>query len=689
MEDREWVETTRDLIARLNCYLNQGSMERLLGLYLLEDDPQQKQSIKNDIETVLGSYAPYLFFSDKPMLPSPTLEECAGEITLGDVIQGERKIRPFSISLQDINKHIAIFASTGSGKTTLIINILRQLLDRSIPWLCFDFKQDLRHLTRNNPVKVLRWNWLRINPLKPPRGVGTQQWMMIIADIFAHVFGWFHASENYLMEYMNKLYEKKKGKGYPTFREVYELMESTEEKSKRFSEYRDVCRNRLASMLIVLKDVIDCEHGFAIEELLNYPVVIELDGLRRDESNFLLEFFLAYIFAYRLANNHRGRIRHLICFDEATRIFFKKRQWKETTVELGQPFIEQVPQVIRDYSEGLIFAAQEPSIISHSVMANSNLKIVGFLGDGEDIETIERSLDLDEVERSAISRLEVGEWLVKKAGMEPFILKSSDFPLEKNVTDEELKRRMKPFLSKLQETSQPRTQVPVEKVELARKEGLKIPDLSEDAKVLLIDVCKHPFRGLSTRYKLLGFSGRRSEAAKRELVQKNLVKETTIKFGSYRPLAFLVLTDLGLQFLKRIGQDTKLWDSVGNVGFEHRLYQVLITYAHRNAGQEAFIEKVVNGRRVDVLILSNQKKIGVEIVLTPTIEVEEIVKSSSELDELIVLCRDSNDLETISEHVRKNVPLETFEKISFYVAGEYLSTLRRKIMYKRTGKKLS
>ena len=109
MEDQEWVETTRDLVEKLNCYLDQGSMERLLSLYLLEDDPQQKLSIKNDIETILGPYAPYLFFSDKPILPSPTSEECEGEITLGNVIQGEREIRPFSINLQDINKHMAIF----------------------------------------------------------------------------------------------------------------------------------------------------------------------------------------------------------------------------------------------------------------------------------------------------------------------------------------------------------------------------------------------------------------------------------------------------------------------------------------------------------------------------------------------------------------------------------------------------
>jgi hypothetical protein len=35
-------------------------------------------------------------------------------------------------------------------------------------------------------------------------------------------------------------------------------------------------------MLIVLKEIVDCSVGFPLEELLEQPLVIELDGLRRD-----------------------------------------------------------------------------------------------------------------------------------------------------------------------------------------------------------------------------------------------------------------------------------------------------------------------------------------------------------------------------------------------------------------------
>lgn len=116
MEETEWIKETKELIGRLNCFIDEKTMQALLGLYLVEDDPEYKLKLKSDVESIIGSYSPYLFFSKKPLLPSPAEEDCEGEITLGMVIQGENEIRPFSISLEDINKHIAIFASTGSGK---------------------------------------------------------------------------------------------------------------------------------------------------------------------------------------------------------------------------------------------------------------------------------------------------------------------------------------------------------------------------------------------------------------------------------------------------------------------------------------------------------------------------------------------------------------------------------------------
>jgi hypothetical protein len=674
MEDLEWMERTRHTIEKLNCYLDQRSIERLLGLYALEDDPNQKQEIKTDIETIIGSYAPQLLFTDKPLLKSPQLDECSGELAFGTIMQGDMVLHSFAVSLPDLQKHVAIFGSTGFGKTTLIINILRQLLEHGIPFLYFDFKQDLRHI-REWPLVVLRWNWLKINPLQPPKGVDAKQWMTIVADIAAHTFGWFWASENYLMQYMDRLYEEKEGKGHPTFREVYELIANTQEMSRRYSEYRDVVMNRVASMLIVLKGVIDCETGFPIEELLNYPVVIELDGLRRDEQNFLVELLLAYIFSYRMANSQRGKLRHVLVFDEATRVYFKKREYRETTVELGMPFIDTLPAIIRDYSEGMIFAAQEPSIISHSVLANTNLKIVGFLGEGEDIETIAKSLDLEEDERSAIAGLARGEWLVKKSGMRPFLMRSPDFPVEKSVSDEEVAKRMQPILSRLEKNVKAQSNPKIKKAVQASK----LPQLSENAKTLLININSHPFMTISSRSKVLGLSGSRMESAKAELVEKSLVNEVSIVLGSHGPAMFLILTELGLSYLRNADQDVGLWEKVGTLGFERRLYQVLIAYSLKSVGWQAFIEREVgSGRRVDVLAIREDKKIGIEIELGKVGTRKEL-KCPKQLDEVAILVANRET----GLRLRSEAEKSGKEKVWVCQASKFLSKLRGEIKVDR------
>jgi hypothetical protein len=653
-----------DVSKQFNVLFPKNIAERLAFVHMLDETKQLNQLLElSEIKRAMFK---------KPFIPCPSSEECLGEITLGRVMCGDKELHSFSISLEDINRHTAIFSSTGTGKTTLIVNVLLQLLtlEKPIPFLVTDWKQDLRDITRNHPVWVLRWEWLKLNFLQPPKGVSKKQWMMIVADIFAHVFGFFSASENYMMQFMDRLYKKHQD-SYPTLQELYEAIENTEEKSRRYVEYQDVVKNRLASMLIVLKDVVDCRVGFPLEELLNHPVVIEFDGLRRDEANFIVEYLLAYIFAYRMANGHRGSLRHVIVFDEATRVFYRKREWRETTIELGLPFIETVPQIIRDYGEGILFALQEPSSASHSLLANSNVKIVGFLGEGGDINAITDSLDLTDEERSAILKLERGEWLVKKAGMEPFIIRSFDYPLEKNVTDEELKQRMSSILSELYKTVVPVSTQPQEKTIKPQ-----LPTLSQDAQKLLFNVNEHPFTGLSSRYRTLGFSGRRAEVAKEELIQNGLVKEVDVVLGTYRPVRFLVIADLGLHYLRSHGTKTKLWDYVGHVSFEHRLYQVLIAYNFRKRGHQAFIEKDIGeGRILDVLVVNNEKKVGIEIELNSDIDLRKILKSMKELDELIILCRDQDTLNKVTQTVDNVVYPSLRQRIKLQVVNHYLATL--------------
>jgi DNA helicase HerA-like ATPase len=641
-DDFEYVEKTRQILQKANLRIPERLVDGLLVDLLLEPDPGTRESSRETINDLIAVHANDILFSEKPLFHVPRLPE-DGEIRIGKVVQGDGTYSNFFISRDDL-QHLGIFAATYSGKTTLIATILTQLMRLSvpIPWMAFDFKRDLRGLSRSHYIRVLRWNWLRINPLQPPPGVELTQWMTFLADIMAHVFGWFHASENYLMQFMQQAY-KSKTAGYPTFRELHDRVALNEETGRRFSEYREVVINRLASMLIVLNEVIDAETSFPIERMLQENVVIELDGLRRDEANFLVELMLAYIFSYRLANLQRGKISHLLVFDEASRFFFKGRQFRDTTTELGIPFIDTVPQIIRDYKEGLLCAAQEPSLITHSLMSNLRTKFVGYLSEGEDIEAMCSSLNLDDDEKKELAKIgERGVWLVKKVGIRPFLIKSEDFPIAKDMPDEELQQRMKAFVEELDMLR--KQAVPVAEQRTVEQPRVVAPQLSPDAWDLLVNVCGHPFLGIRSRCDKLRVSARRIEAAIQELVDRQLVAPLPIPLGRFRPVKFLVPTSEALNLLGNVGHDTSLWKKIGHVGFEHSLYQVLIAYSLRKKGYEATIEKkLASGRRLDVYCNDGKKKTGIEIEIT-TANINEKVEGIEELDGLVILVRDEKGL---------------------------------------------
>jgi len=229
---------------------------------------------------------------------------------------------------------------------------------------------------------------------------------------------------------------------------------------------------------------------------------------------------------------------------------------------------------------------------------------------------------------------------------------------------------MSPVLSRLNKmVTKPRSK-------LEEKSVKPLPALSRDAENLLIHVNEHPFTSLSSRYRTLAFSGRKAETVKKELIDKGLVEEVEVVLGRYRPVKFLVLTSQGIKYLKHIEQETGLWDYIGHLSFEHRLYQVLIAYSFRNAGHQAFIEKDFgDGRRLDVLIIHDKKKIGVEVELNPNIDLRKILKTLRELDKLLIVCKDKTVMNKVRETVERVAYPSLRKKITFHVANEYLASL--------------
>ena len=71
--------------------------------------------------------------------------------------------------------------------------------------------------------------------------------------------------------------------------------------------------------------MINVHRGIPIEQLLEYPVCIELVGIKSSEIQvWIISLILAWIAAYREARKMSfGSLRHVLIFDEAAKLVGK------------------------------------------------------------------------------------------------------------------------------------------------------------------------------------------------------------------------------------------------------------------------------------------------------------------------------------------------------------------------------
>ncbi len=471
-------------------------------------------------------------------------------------------------------------------------------------------------------------------------------WWQLFSEVCGHAWGVYHAGINYLLEFLDQLYEDYQKTGvFPTLGDLHRLMVASQETSRKRMEYYDVMYNRTRTLDSILGKMLNSKNGLKLEELVNRFVVFELDQLRAEEQNWLIEVMLTWLYAYRMTEQHRGEeLRQVIICDEAHRIWDANKEWRDTTREMGMPTINLFPTQFRDFGTALILTSQEPSKMTQSVHANTLVKIVGNLGNGTDINSISEAMGFNDDERDVIHKLKRGEWLVKLSDRytEPFMIRTADYPVDKHVSDQTVAERIRKLLPELDFEERKEAIGTVKTIE--HMPQLIKSQLTADTWGVLANVCQHPFLGIRSRCYALKFSGRRIETAIQELTDRHLVASLDIPLGRFRPVKFLLPTNDALNLLRDFGYDTNLWKKIGNVGFEHSLYQVLIAYSLRKKGYEATIEKkLASGRRLDVYCNDGKRKTGIEIELTTT-NIEEKVEGIDELDSMMILVKDAESL---------------------------------------------
>ena len=149
--------------------------KKLRQMYFFEDDFRAKKEIENLIDLFISCHAKK-DVEDQIILPPPSQDLCEGDLNIGEIEYIDKPISAFDLKLRDINRHMGIFGSTGSGKTTFAKNLIRKLHKKGIPFLIFDWEKSYRNLINEfDDVQVLTVgsdiNPLFLNFLNVPPGI--------------------------------------------------------------------------------------------------------------------------------------------------------------------------------------------------------------------------------------------------------------------------------------------------------------------------------------------------------------------------------------------------------------------------------------------------------------------------------------------------------------------------------------
>ena len=597
----------------------------------------------------------------------------SGDVYLGETFQN----RSFSLPLEELTKHLLAVGQSGSGKTTLFYSLMGEV---EKPFWAFDLKQDYRHLIQDLDLLVLPWTRLKFNPLKPPEGVSPRRWAQVFAEIFGHATSLLSGSKNYLMKKIIELYTlynlfDRVSEPYPSLHEL-ELLIKKEKVNyvRKASDYRDTLLNRLEAMNLVAGTVFDCNTGYPVEELLKQNVVFEFDGLSRDVQNFLMEILFAYVFEYRMAQNHRDSgLNHLFFLDEGKRVF---SVYKERQDAAGIPEVDELTAKMRGFREGLVVADQEASKLTDSIKANTHTKLLLPTADQKQFQAVTEALDLSERQAEFAQKLETGEAVVQVGGRDPVPVILQNYELEKTVTNRELEKLQEEKWNNLTSERRKTTKRFDDRIAPGRSEKVpetQIPDdpteiqISNQADRLLKDVIENPFKSLTERYE--GFSSTyMGNKAKNELVDQGVVIERHVK-GQDGKRKLLQLTEKGRDYCeKSLDLDTK---HKGRGGIVHRYWQHQIKEAFENSGWSAFLEKF----DADVYVNTGDKELVVEVAMgdNPR-EIEHFQQHLEKgFDKVWVAARDQEVLDGLKQRIEEqglNKDRVAFSLVREFVVSE-------------------
>jgi len=313
------------------------------------------------------------------------------DIEIGRII-GNNEM-PIGIRSDDVFKHVAIFGSTGSGKSNTSALLAREFFKKGFDVIILDWHGEYRQILPEFTFYSEK-NYLTLNPIDVDDLTAID-----IAEIIGDALELTEPQKFVLylgLEVLNQMKEF-------DFKTLLQVISSS--LSDNTYMQRDI-KFALTRKIIMLfsglgEKLISSKNGYTyidLAEKLKGGNIIDLSfirniKLRKLYAMMILKFLLEYIVETK--NNSR---KILIIIEEAQNYFNQ-----------SNVIINKALQEIRKFNVGICIISQSPSNVDPEVIKNTSIKIIHSIKSNIDKKVIADSLSLDKEEIQILDKLDVGE----------------------------------------------------------------------------------------------------------------------------------------------------------------------------------------------------------------------------------------------------------------------------------------
>lgn len=375
------------------------------------------------------------------------------------------------LGYDQLNKHCFVSGVTGSGKSTTMRRLLREITrpeGNPIPFMVIEpAKSEYRALKKEDHLQDLVVYSLgrptcdySINPFSFPEGVDLFSHLDFLKSAFNALLGSYSSMPFILETILCKCYEergwdlatgeindevyRKSLMACPTEAARWQLREERmpligdmadkvtpvlEEFFKKESDYSTSLHGALKARLISLCSsmkgrVLNKTEKVRFSDLLKRNVVFEVEAFAdNDEKAFIMSLLLGRIYEHRQLEHQRQQenpevyhyeqgLRHIVVLEEAHRLLAKTTGKGELQADPRSKAVEIFSDMlaeVRSYGQGMIIVDQIPSKLTPEVMKNTEVKIAHRLLAKDDREAVGATMNLSKDQIEDLARHNPGE----------------------------------------------------------------------------------------------------------------------------------------------------------------------------------------------------------------------------------------------------------------------------------------